>query len=479
MPPPNYRHKKHVPLQQVALKSISMSPSWLRPLTALFPKGVVASDAETLQAHSGDAWFASTLPQAVLFPRHAQDVAAALRFANQRKIPVTARGAGRGYVGGCVPKKHGIVVSFARMNRILEINAVDGVGVVQPGVITGEFQAQARQHGLLYPPDPASLKECSLGGNVATNAGGPRCLKYGVTRNYVLGLQVALADGTLVRVGGRTIKNKSGFDLVGIFVGSEGMLGLVTEMTLRLIPAPPSRAALSASFANASVAAACVQHIFREGFLPSALELADKFTLKAARRHLGSEHLPKGNAHLLIEIDGQTASVRSEARILAQLLQASGALEITTATTEIACERLWELRRQFSASLKATGLTKLNEDICVPRSRLVDLFAFTSRLQKTHRVEIASFGHAGDGNIHVNIMVDMNLPGVKARAESALDELFRQVIAWNGAITGEHGIGLAKLPWWSLAAPPELRQLHSQIKTALDPKHILNPGKFV
>jgi glycolate oxidase len=456
-----------------------MPATWLRPLTALFPKGVVASDAETLSAHAGDAWFASTLPQAVIFPRKAEDVAALLRFANRRKISVTARGAGRGYVGGCVPKKRGIVVSFARMNRILEINVVDGVGVVQPGVITGEFQSKARQLGLLYPPDPASLKECSLGGNVATNAGGPRCLKYGVTRHYVLGLQVALADGTLVRVGGRTIKNKSGFDLVGIFVGSEGLLGLVTEITLRLIPAPPARAVLSASFANASAAAACVQHVLREGFLPSALELADRFTLQAARRYLGPQHLPAGDAHLLVEIDGQPGSVRSEALVLTELLKAGGALEITTATTEADCEQLWELRRQFSASLKATGLTKLNEDICVPRTRLVDLFDFTARLQKKYGVEIASFGHAGDGNIHVNIMADMTRPGVKARADRALDALFRQIIAWGGAITGEHGIGLAKLPWWPQAASPELRRLHRQVKEALDPKRILNPGKFV
>jgi glycolate oxidase len=456
-----------------------MSVNWLRPLTALFPKGVVLSDADTLESHSGDAWFASTTPQAVVFPRKAEDVAKVLRFANKRRIPVTARGAGRGYVGGCVPKKHGIVVSFAKMNRILEINPVDGVGVVQPGVITGEFQAQVLRHGLLYPPDPASLKECSLGGNVATNAGGPRCLKYGVTRNYVLGLQVALADGTLVRVGGRTVKNKSGFDLVGIFVGAEGLLGLVTEITLRLIPAPPARAGISASFKNATAAAACVQHLFREGFLPSALELADRFTLQAARRHLGAKNLPKGDAHLLVEIDGQPASVRSEIRILADLLKAGGALEINTALTEAACERLWGLRREFSASLKATGLTKLNEDICVPRSRLVDLFAFTARLQKKYRIDVASFGHAGDGNIHVNIMADMTKPGVKERADRALDELFRQIIAWGGAITGEHGIGLAKLPWWPQAASPPLRHLHALVKGALDPKHILNPGKFV
>jgi glycolate oxidase len=282
-----------------------------------------------------------------------------------------------------------------------------------------------------------------------------------------------------VRVGGRTMKNKSGFDLVGIFVGAEGLLGLVTEITLRLIPAPPARAGLAASFRDASAAAACVQHIFREGFLPSALELADRFTLEAARRHLGPGRVPKGNAHLLVEIDGQPASVRSEVRTLAQLLKTGGALEITTATTEAHCEALWDIRKQFSASLKATGLTKLNEDICVPRSRLVDLFDFAARLQKKYRIEVASFGHAGDGNIHVNLMADMTLPGVKRRSDLALDELFRQVIAWGGAITGEHGIGLAKLPWWKQAASPELRRLHARIKGALDPKRILNPGKFV
>ena len=435
-------------------------------------------DKDTLAAHAGDAWFARTLPEAVFFPRQAEDVARLLKLANSRGIAVTARGAGRGYVGGCVPKKGGIVVSFVRMNRILEINPVDGVGVVQPGVITGEFQAQALRHGLFYPPDPASLKECSLGGNVATNAGGPRCLKYGVTRSYVMGLQIALADGTLVRVGGRTQKNKTGFDLVGIFVGAEGLLGLVTEITLRLIPAPPARAVLSSSFVDARAAAACVQQIFREGFLPAALEIADRFTLEAARRHLGAAHLPAGDAHLLVEIDGQRDSVRPECKILAQILKKSGALETATATTEADCERLWDLRREFSASLKATGLTKLNEDICVPRSRLVDLFNFAARLQKKHRVEIACFGHAGDGNIHVNIMVDLAKVGARKRADAALDALFRQVIEWKGAITGEHGIGLAKLPWWKEAAPPELRRLHARVKEALDPKRILNPGKF-
>ncbi len=266
---------------------------------------------------------------------------------------------------------------------------------------------------------------------------------------------------------------------MGIFVGSEGLLGLVTEITLRLIPAPPARAVLSTSFRNASIAAACVQRILASGFIPSALELADRFTLEAARRHLGPDRLPKGDAHLLIEIDGQPSSVRSETRTLAAMLRTSGALEISTATTERACEGLWALRREFSASLKATGLTKLNEDICVPRSRLVDLLDFAARLQKKYRIQVATFGHAGDGNMHVNIMADMTVRGVKARADRALDELFRQIIAWGGAITGEHGIGIAKLPWWPQAASPELRRLHKTIKRALDPRDILNPGKFV
>jgi glycolate dehydrogenase FAD-linked subunit len=456
-----------------------MPASWISALKKLFPRGRVLLDAETLAAHAGDAWFASAMPEAVFFPQRAEEVAKLLRFANRRKIPVTARGGGRGYVGGCVPRRGGIVVSFAKMNRILDFNAVDGVAVVQPGVITGEFQAQALRHGLFYPPDPASLKECSLGGNVATNAGGPHCLKYGVTRNYVLGLQVALADGTLVRVGGRTQKNKTGFDLVGIFVGAEGLLGLVTEITLRLIPAPPARAVLSASFAKAATGAAAVQRVLREGFLPSAMEIADRFTLEAARKRLGAHHLPPGNAHLLLEIDGQAGSVHSEKIVLVEILKASGALTLDTAETEEDCERLWGLRREFSASLKATGLTKLNEDICVPRSRLVDLFNFAARLQKKHRLQVACFGHAGDGNIHVNLMVDLARRGVKERADRALDELFRQVLAWGGAVTGEHGIGIAKLPWWPQAASPELRKLHGLVKRALDPNRILNPGKFV
>jgi glycolate oxidase len=431
-------------------------------------------------AYAGDKWFAQTLPDLVVFPKSADEVAFVMREASAAGIPVTPRGAGCGYVGGCTPVERGIVLSVERMNRIREIHAGDFVAVVEPGVITGALQRAARKKNLMYPPDPASLKDCSIGGNIATNAGGPRCLKYGVTRNYVLGLEVVLADGEIVRTGGRTHKNKTGFDLVGLFTGSEGLLGIVTEATLRLIPLPPARAALSAGFANARAAAAAIKSVFSHGFLPAAVEIADAFTLNAARAYKPDADFPPGNAQVIIEIDGQPASVRSEAREVRKVLDAAGALGIRVATTQEGCEKIWGLRRVYSQSLKATGLKKLNEDIVVPRGRLVDLINFAARLQKRSGFPIACFGHAGDGNIHVNIMVaNPDDPDAQSRSRAVLDELFRQVLAWNGAITGEHGIGLAKKPWWNAAVPHEARAVHRLIKGTLDPAGILNPGKFV
>jgi glycolate oxidase len=351
--------------------------------------------------------------------------------------------------------------------------------VVEPGVVTGVLQAAAREQRLFYPPDPASLKDCSIGGNIATNAGGPRCLKYGVTRNYVLGLEVVLASGEILRTGSRTHKNKTGFDLVGMFVGSEGLLGIVTEATLRLLPLPPARAVLSASFPALRQASDAVQRILGAGYLPAALEVADAFTLEAAREHLGEAIVPEGEGHLLVELDGQEASVKSEAAALAGLLRRHGALHLQEAYGDDG-ERLWELRRKFSESLKSTGLTKLNEDIVVPRSRLVDLAEFAAGLRERYGFPVACFGHAGDGNIHTNVMAaDYENPVVRAKVDQALDELFAQVLAWGGVITGEHGVGLAKKRWWPEATTPVSREVHAAIKNALDPKGILNPGKFL
>ncbi len=324
------------------------------------------------------------------------------------------------------------------------------------------------------------MNDCSIGGNVATNAGGPRCLKYGVTRHYVIGLEVVLANGDVLRTGGRVHKNKTGFDLIGLFVGSEGLLGVVTEITVRLLPLPPARATLSASFTTMSEAAAAVQAIFAAGFLPSSLEIADQFTLEAARQDRGRGIIPEGNAHLLVDVDGREETVRTEMAALENLVTGRKPLSLTVATTEEGSEKLWALRREFSNSLRATGLTKLNQDIVVPRSRLVDLVEFAGRLQERHGFPVATFGHAGDGNIHVNIMAaNYDAAAVRDRVERALDELFAQVLAWGGVITGEHGIGLAKKRWWPEATSEVARALHTRLKQTLDPLDILNPGKFV
>jgi glycolate oxidase len=456
-----------------------ISTSAARQLKRLLPAGELLLDPASCQKYAGDKWFAVHPPDAVALPRKADSVPSLLRFAHAHKIPVTARGAGYGYVGSCVPNQGGIVLSLERLRRIREISAADFVAVVEPGVRTADLQKAVEKQGLFYPPDPASRADCSLGGNIATNAGGPRCLKYGVTRDYVLGLEVVLADGTVVRLGGRTHKNKTGFDLHRLFVGSEGMLGVITEATLKLLPLPPYRACLACGFPSTRAATRSIARIFAAGFLPCALELADSFTLAAARQRTGSRQLEGCQSLFIVELDGRAKAVQADLRELTQLIRADRPIFIDRALGPAAAERLWQLRREFSYSLRDTGLTKLNEDIVVPRGRLEDLFQFTARLQKKHGLMVAAFGHAGDGNIHVNIMLDRAQPGAEARAEAALDDLFQQVIAWDGAITGEHGIGLAKTRWWPQAADKNVRELHRRVKLALDPKRILNPGKFV
>ncbi|MGB2403128.1 MAG: FAD-binding oxidoreductase [Akkermansiaceae bacterium] len=449
-------------------------------LGALLRPDQISSMPEILAEHSSDKWHASSLPDVVIFPESAEDVATVIKYASAHHIPVYTRAAGSGHTGACVPIEKGILISMMRMNRILEINPSDGVAVVQPGVITGELQAAVREHGWYYPPDPASLKECTIGGNIATNAGGPRCLKYGVTKQYALGLEVVLASGEILRSGGRCHKNSTGFDLTSLVVGSEGMLGIITEITVRLIPHPQSRAMLGASFADFAAAAEAVQAILDSGTLPSALEITDGFTMAAARDYLGSDKLPPGDAYLMIEIDGNEETVDRELKRLHQFLTKIGALRIDEAPNEEACERIWQLRRDFSYSLKHTGLTKLNEDIVVPRSKLVDLVSFATQLQQDTGIPVACFGHAGDGNIHTNLMVDNYAdPETKKIADTALDKLFTWVIENGGVISGEHGIGLAKKPWIKQALGDTSIALHHSIKKALDPKGILNPGKFL
>jgi glycolate oxidase len=451
----------------------------LSELKRILPRGEVSFEASVLEKYAGDKWFATHKPDAVVRPRSTKSVSALMRFANRHGIPVTPRGAGYGYVGGCVPVRGGIVLSMERMNRVREINGEDFVAVAEAGVITKDLQTAVEKRGLYYPPDPASRADSFIGGNIATNAGGPRCLKYGVTRDYVLGLEAVLANGEIVRTGGRTHKNKTGFDFTRLLVGSEGLLAVVTEATLKLLPLPPFRACLAVGFGSMGDAIKALQAILAAGFLPCALEVADAFTLAAAFNRTRSPGLRRCRAHLIVELDGQERSVRFEVGAVERILRKYRPLFVERGLGNRQCEQVWNIRREFSYSLRDTGLTKLNQDIVVPRGRLADLFRFTARLQKKHGLPIACFGHAGDGNIHVNVMVDFNEPQAQRRADAALDELFRQVLAWKGAITGEHGIGLAKQAWWPLAVSEEMRALHARVKKAFDPRGILNPGKFV
>jgi glycolate oxidase len=451
----------------------------LRRLKGILSPGEIKFDLQTLKAYAGDKWFATHQPDAVALSRTTKSVSRLLKFANHYGIPVTPRGAGYGYVGGCVPLRGGIVLSLEKMNRIREINADDFVVVTEPGVTTERLQEAVEKQGLYYPPDPASRADSFIGGNIATNAGGPRCLKYGVTRDYVLGLEVVLANGDIVRVGGRTHKNKTGFDFARFFTGSEGLLGIITEATLKLIPLPPYRAVMAVGFSSMKDAVRALQGVLAAGFLPCALELADAFTLAAAYQRTKSERLRGCRAHLIVELDGQPRSVRDELRSVERVVRKHRPRFVERGFGDKACEEVWQIRREFSYSLRDTGLTKLNQDIVVPRSRLEDLFDFSARLKRKHKIQLACFGHAGDGNIHSNVMVDMTQPGARRRSEAMLDDLFLQVLAWGGSITGEHGIGIAKRRWWSLAVSPETRKLHTTVKLALDPKRILNPGKFV
>jgi len=318
-------------------------------LKALLGDAKISATADVLSEHGTDRWNFSHLPEVVVFAESRDDVVAVMKFADERGIPVTTRGAGVGYVGGCVPVKGGIALSVARMNQLVEVNLEDGVIVTQqPGVITGDLQEAAQEKGWYYPPDPASLKECSIGGNLATNAGGPRCLKYGVTKNYVLGLEVVLANGKVLKVGSRCHKNKTGFDLLHLFVGSEGMLGVITEATVRIIPHPQQRAMLTATFPQFSDAAAAVQAILDGGHLPSALEITDAFTLKAARDHLGQDCLPDGEAHLIVEIDGRAGAISAELVELETLLKKVGSLSVEQHGDAASCEAIWQLRRSSS-----------------------------------------------------------------------------------------------------------------------------------
>ena len=389
------------------------------------------------------------------------------------------RGAGTGYTGGAVPTQGGVVLSMARLNQILEIDDANLIAVVEPNVINGDLQRAVERVGLFYPPDPASLETSSIGGNVAECAGGPRAFKYGTTKRYVLALEAVLPTGEIVHTGSKAVKNVVGYDLTQLLVGSEGTLAIITKITLRLIPLPPARAALSASFASVRAAVNAVSALIARRAIPAAIELIDEDSLRAVEKHVGrSVVVSQATALLIVECDGTPAAVEEEIGRVAAACADANALEVRRAATEEERDALWYVRRQISLALRATGLLKINHDVVVPRGRVPELFDVIADLKRRHRLRVASFGHAGDGNIHVNLMVNPDDPAERARATTAERELFERVVALEGSISGEHGIGFAKARYLPIELSPEEIALMKRLKTAFDPNGILNPGKI-
>jgi glycolate oxidase len=457
-----------------------ITASFQESLASIVGAKHVRTDDESRIAYGTDALKRGKPADVVVLPANTREVSAVARLCNAERVPLIPRGAGTGYTGGAVPLHGGVVLSLERMNRILEIDEANLVAVVEPNVITGELQAAVERVGLFYPPDPASLNESVIGGNVAECAGGPRAFKYGTTKQYVLGLEAVLPTGEVIETGGKVVKTVVGYDLTHLLVGSEGTLAIITKIILRLIPKPPVQATLRASFENVDAAVAAVSNIIKARVVPAALELIDQESLEAVARNLNVRSLaPEGTgAVLLIEVDGVPSAVSEEAGRVEQACRDAGSTEVLRARNEAERAELWRVRREISLSLKMVAPLKFNHDVVVPKGRIPELFALVHRVREEFRLRIPLFGHAGDGNIHVNIMVDPQDADEIARAHDAEQVLFAGVVALEGSISGEHGIGFSKAPFVPLELSPDEIALMKRVKQAFDPNGILNPGKI-
>jgi glycolate oxidase len=456
-----------------------ISPSVAAELEQVVGAAHVRRDPTSLVEYGTDALKIGHPPDLVVIPGTTAEISAIARLCHEMRVPLVVRGAGTGYTGGAVPTSGGVVLSVERLNRILDIDEENLLAVVQPAVITGDLQAEVESRGLFYPPDPQSLKESSLGGNVAECAGGPRAFKYGVTKRYVLALEAVLPTGEILRTGSKAVKNVVGYDLTQLLVGSEGTLAIISEITLRLLPKPPAVATLRACFSDVPSAARAVTELLRRGVVPVTLELMDADSLQAVADYLDERLAPEGTgALLLLEVDGVPEAVEAEARRVEEACHAAGAIEILHAASAAERDDLWRVRRETSYALRTIAPLKLNNDVVVPRGRVPALIDLVERLRATFRLRIPCFGHAGDGNIHVNIMVSPDNADQVARAHRAVRALFEGVVALEGSISGEHGIGFSKAPYIGLELSDDVIALMKRVKAAFDPHGILNPGKI-
>jgi glycolate oxidase len=438
----------------------------------------VSADAATLEAYGRDESDLGVHPPEVLaLVESAEEVRRVFAISARHRLPVVPVAARSGKSGGSLALAGGIAVSFERMNRILEITPEDLTARVQPGVITGELQRQVEAHGLFYPPDPNSLDMCTIGGNVAENAGGPRALKYGVTREYVLGLEVVLPTGEILRTGRRTIKGVAGYDVTALLVGSEGTLGIVTEVTLKLLPRPRHVATALVVFHDVDAAARAISRVLASGVIPRCLELLDDTSLAACARSAPFKFPAGAGAAVLVETDGNDEeAVFGEIVRVAELVQADAAGEVIVAQNEAQRRDIWETRKYLSVNLRALHPLKLSEDIAVPRSKIPEMIRRTREIGARHGFLVATYGHAGDGNLHANVLFDREEE--RPRVQAAVGEILRAAVDLGGTITGEHGVGLAKRDFLEYEQGRELVALQRRLKAVFDPAGLLNPGKI-
>jgi glycolate oxidase len=428
--------------------------------------------------HSYDATQEKHLPDVVVYVASTEEVSRVVKLANRLKIPILPRGAGSGFTGGTLPVRGGIVLVLTKMDRIIDIDTENLTAEVEPGVVTAELQRQVEKLGLFYPPDPASKEFSTLGGNVAECAGGPRCVKYGVTKDYVLGLEVVTPTGDIIRTGGRTLKNVVGYDLTKLFVGSEGTLGIATKIILKLLPKPAAKKTMLVQFETIDGAAQSVSAIIGAKIIPTTLEFMDAATINCIRS-VSTIPLPDTcQAVLIIEVDGDAQLLDKQVQQILAIIKPFGILHTKIAETDDESEEIWQVRRIVSPSLRKVNPDKFNEDIVVPRSKVPDMIRALEKIAADYDVPIVNFGHAGDGNIHVNVMVDLKEHGMAEKVDKVMDEIFAAAVKLRGAISGEHGIGTSKAKYMNMELDITTISYMQRIKAALDPNNILNPGKI-
>ncbi|WLE97779.1 MAG: FAD-linked oxidase C-terminal domain-containing protein [Candidatus Electrothrix communis] len=455
----------------------NMEKKIIKKMQQAVGKANLLTSLEECSCYSYDASGRNFMPDAVALPESTAQVADLLRLADEYRFPVIPRGAGSGTTGGALPVHGGLVIGFSRMHRILEIDPDNMIAVVEPGVVTGELQAAVKKHGLMYPPDPASLKFCSIGGNAAECAGGPSAVKYGVTRDYIIGLEVVLPNGEIMRTGVRTEKGVVGYDLTRLFIGSEGTLAIFTKLILRLLPLAEAKATFLLSFPSLAQATGLVAKILTAGLMPCTLEYMDQTAVQVVGDQLSSSLPEETAALLLVEFDGNKNEVARQGKLFTEFIQQEDCM-VRRAESEEETQELWLARRSIAPACLSLRPHKIAEDVVVPRSRIPELVGLTEQLARELNLIILSFGHAGDGNIHVNIMVDKQNEQEYDNGLRAKERLFERVLSMGGTLSGEHGVGITKSPFLSQELDETALSVMRRLKELFDPHNILNPGKI-